>query len=77
MLLDLRAGPLVVEIPPGTLICAFFDLNHRWVADMGVPGPDAGKGGKYLLLPPGWEGEVPDGYYVSQATTYRLVGGVR
>jgi hypothetical protein len=29
------------------------------------------------LLPPGWEGEVPDGYYVSQATTYRLVGGVR
>jgi hypothetical protein len=44
---------------------------------MGVPGPDAGKGGKHLLLPPGWEGEVPDGYYVSQTTTYRLVGGVR
>ncbi|MGA9876621.1 MAG: DUF1254 domain-containing protein [Solirubrobacteraceae bacterium] len=77
MVLDLRDGPMVIEVPPGPLICAVFDLNQRWVADMGVPGPDAGEGGKHLLLPPGWKGEAPDGYYVWQATTNRLLGGVR
>ena len=50
--LDLRDGPMVIELPPGPLICAMIDLNQRWVADMGVPGPDAGEGGKHLLLPP-------------------------
>ena len=31
---------------------------------MGNAGPDQGKGGKYLLLPPGYTGEVPEGYFV-------------
>jgi hypothetical protein len=31
---------------------------------MGLTGPDRGKGGKYLVLPPGYEGDVPDGYYI-------------
>jgi hypothetical protein len=44
VLLDLSAGPFVVELPAGPLIGAALDLNQRWVADMGVPGPDAGKG---------------------------------
>jgi hypothetical protein len=39
ILLDLRDGPMVLEIPPGPLIGAALDLNQRWVADMGVPGP--------------------------------------
>lgn len=77
MLLDLHEGPLVVEIPPGPLICVFIDVNQRWVADMGVPGPDAGNGGRHLLLPPGWGGEVPVGYYVWRSTTFRVIGGVR
>jgi hypothetical protein len=34
MMLDLSAGPLVVEVPPGPFISAFFDLNHRWIADL-------------------------------------------
>ena len=42
-----------------------------------MPGPDAGEGGKHLLLPPGWEGEVPDGYYAARSTTYRVIGGIR
>ena len=70
-LLDLlRDGPTVVEIPagagPGTVNDAFF----RFVTDMGAPGPDRGKGGKYLLLPPGYEGEVPEGYFTSVCPTY-------
>jgi hypothetical protein len=30
--------------------------------DMGVPGPDAGKGGKHIILPHDWKGEIPAGY---------------
>jgi len=75
--LDLRDGPMVVELPPGPLICAVIDLNQRWVADMGLPGPDAGQGGKHLVVPPGWDGEAPDGYYLARSTTYRVIGGVR
>ena len=39
---------------------------------LGRPGPDKGKGGKYLVLPPGYEGEVPDGYFVVQSSTYNV-----
>jgi hypothetical protein len=35
--------------------------------DMGLPGPDAGKGGKHLILPPGYKGEVPAGYFAAEA----------
>jgi hypothetical protein len=70
--LDLHVGPLVVELPPGALICVVNDLNQQYVMDMGLPGPDAGKGGKHLILPPGYEGEVPAGYFTGNATTFRL-----
>ncbi|WP_025156320.1 DUF1254 domain-containing protein [Leifsonia aquatica] len=77
MLLDLSVGPLVVEVPQGPIIAAFLALDQRWVADMGLPGPDAGKGGSYLLLPPGHDGEVPEGYFVARSSTFHVVGGVR
>jgi hypothetical protein len=69
--LDLeKDGPTVVEIPagagPGTVNDAYF----RFVVDMGAPGPDRGKGGKYLILPPGYEGEVPDGYFTARSTSF-------
>ena len=38
--------------------------SEKVFGDVGLPGPDAGKGGKFLLLPPGYKGEVPEGYYV-------------
>ena len=37
------------------------DAYFRWVTDIGLTGPDKGKGGKYLFLPPGYKGAVPDG----------------
>jgi hypothetical protein len=77
VLLDLRDGPVVIELPPGPLIAVALDLNQRWLADMGVPGPDAGQGGKHLLLSPIWEGEVPKGYYAARSTTYRVIFGIR
>jgi hypothetical protein len=75
--LDLNADPLVIGVPPGPLMGAVIDLNQRWVADIGVPGPDAGQGGKHLLLPPDYEGETPGGYYTSRSTTYRVIGALR
>ncbi len=40
------------------------------VADVGITGPDEGKGGKYLILPPGYKGDVPEGYFVVRPSTY-------
>lgn len=67
-ILDLeRDGPTVVEIPPGCGPGTVNDAFFRFVTDMGIPGPDRGQGGKYLILPPAYEGEVPEGYYTSQS----------
>jgi len=71
--LDLSEGPMVVEIPPGPIMTVVNDLNQRYVMDMGLPGPDAGKGGKHIILPPGYKGEVPTGYYSGTATTNRVL----
>jgi hypothetical protein len=49
------------------------DLNQRWVIDMGLPGPDAGKGGKHAICGPGFTGSVPEGFYAGTATTNRVL----
>lgn len=68
---DLKAdGPTVVETPPNVLGMVD-DGWMRFITDLGNAGPDQGKGGKYLLLPPGYEGDVPDGYFVFECPTYR------
>ena len=77
VLLDLSQGPFVVEIPAGPLIVVAIDVNQRWVADMGLPGPDAGKGGKHVLLPPGYKGKLPDGYHAWHSSSNFLLVGVR
>ncbi|MBX3641789.1 MAG: DUF1254 domain-containing protein [Rubrivivax sp.] len=71
--LDLSKGPTVLQTPPkalGTLDDAWW----RWVIDFGVPGPDRGEGGKYLILPPGYDGPVPEGgFYVARARTNKVL----
>ena len=59
LLLDLAHRPAGRRAAAGPLIVCSMDINQRWVADMGLPGPDAGKGGKHLLLGPDYEGQVP------------------
>ena len=58
-LLDLSDGPVVIEAPPEFLGIAQ-DAWFQWVTDMGSPGPDRGLGGKYLIVPPGYDGQLPD-----------------
>jgi hypothetical protein len=67
--LDTRDGPLVLEIP-AEVLGPMDDGWFRWVTDVGITGPDRGKGGKYLLLPPGYTGAVPDGYFVARSRTF-------
>ncbi len=70
MCLDLKDGPTVVEVPPGVL-GPVDDAFFRWVADVGLTGPDKGAGGKYLFVPPGYAGNLPsEGYYVVKPPTY-------
>ena len=71
--LDLSKGPVVIETPP-TFLGAVQDAWFRWVIDLGVPGPDRGEGGKYLIVPPGYDGPLPEGgFFVSHARTNNIV----
>lgn len=68
--INVKNGPTVMVLPPGVL-GPVDDAMFTWVTDVGFTGPDKGKGGKYLFLPPRYEGEVPDGYFVSKTNTHR------
>ena len=66
-----KDGPTVIEVPPDVL-GMWDDMYMRWIGDIGPAGPDKGKGGMYLLLPPGYDGPVPDGYHVYRSKTYTV-----
>ncbi|HKE47443.1 MAG TPA: DUF1254 domain-containing protein [Rhodanobacteraceae bacterium] len=76
--IDLQeSGPIVVEIPPGLMAGMILDDWQRVLADLGVVGPDHGKGGKYLILPPGHDKVDAKGYFVVQSTSRDVLAGVR
>jgi hypothetical protein len=71
-----KDGPLVMEAPPMLqgILLDFWQRpipvdGGRFAGDVGLFGPDAGKGGKFLLLPPGYRGVVPEGYFVYRSGT--------
>ncbi|UCF41117.1 MAG: DUF1254 domain-containing protein, partial [Gemmatimonadota bacterium] len=69
MWMELGDEPMVLETPPNVL--GFVDdAWFQYVVDFGNAGPDRGQGGKFLILPPGYEGEVPAGYHVARTNTY-------
>ena len=67
--LDTKDGPLVIDAPPHVL-GMIDDFWMRYVTDVGNAGPDRGQGGKYLLLPPNYTGDVPEGYFVVRSSTF-------
>ena len=71
--INLSEGPMVLETPPmalGTIDDMWFRSGHR----LRFAGPDRGAGGKLLLLPPGYEGDLPDsGFHVGRARTSRVL----
>jgi len=77
-IVDLKsAGPMVVELPAGPFMGLFNDHNMRWGMDMGKIGPDKGRGGKHLILPPDYKGEVPSGYYAGRSKTWKVLVFIR
>ncbi len=82
--LNLRQdGPMVIEVPPGLQgilddffqrpICSVDKIDRRqWCGDVGLPGPDKGKGGKYLILPPDYQGAIPVSYLTYRSRTYNV-----
>jgi hypothetical protein len=64
-----KGGPTVVEIPRNVL-GGVNDRWQHWRIDLGNAGPDIGKGGKYFLLPPGYEGEIPGGYFINNVNLF-------
>jgi hypothetical protein len=70
---DLSSGPMVVDTPPKAL-ALFDDMWFQWIVDFGLPGPDRGEGGRYLLIPPGYDGSLPDsGFHVRHSRTTRAI----
>jgi hypothetical protein len=74
-----KDGPIVFEAPPQLqgILLDFWQRpipvdGGKFFGDVGLPGPDGGKGGKFLLLPTGYKGEVPEGYYVYRSGTYNV-----
>ena len=75
--LDLSKGPVVIEQPPDGL-GTINDMWFSWIIDVGRPGPDRGEGGKYLVVPPGYDGPLPDnGFFVAHSKTNRVLYAMR
>ena len=69
---DLEKGPVVLEASPG-LLGPLDDAYFRHLVDVGLTGPDQGKGGKYLLVGPGYKGKLPkEGYFIVKSPTYTV-----
>ena len=66
---ELGDEPMVLETPPNVL-GIIDDAFFLYVADFGNAGPDKGQGGKFLLVPPGFAGELPEGYHVARSNTH-------
>jgi hypothetical protein len=68
------AGPMVLEIPPadeGSITGTVMDVWQCALEDVGPAGVDKGAGGKYLIVPPGHEDELPRGYIPLPSDTYQ------
>ncbi|OCP01806.1 MULTISPECIES: DUF1254 domain-containing protein [unclassified Ensifer] len=70
---NLKDGPIVIEIPPAEGGSIAGNIVNAWqmpLEDAGPYGADEGKGGKYLLLPPDYMGEVPEGFFALRSDTF-------
>ncbi|UJP09088.1 DUF1254 domain-containing protein [Microbacterium sp. KUDC0406] len=71
---DTHDGPVVVEIPAEedgqALNGSICNLWQVPLEDVGHFGVDEGRGGRYLILPPDWDEDVPDGYIALPGETY-------
>ena len=75
--IDLSHGPMVIE-QPSDAVGTINDMWFSWIIDIGGPGPDRGLGGKYLIVPPGYDGPLPEGgYFVAHSKTDHVLYAAR
>ncbi|WEK49667.1 MAG: DUF1254 domain-containing protein [Candidatus Kaistia colombiensis] len=70
---NVKDGPIVIEVPPAIGGSIAGNIVNAWqmpLEDAGPEGADVGKGGKYLILPPDYQGPVPDGYFALPSDTF-------
>jgi len=71
--LSTKDGPVVIEVPAATDKVSYFgSILNAWqqpLEDIGPAGADKGKGGKYLILTPDFDGKIPEGYIVIKSDT--------
>jgi hypothetical protein len=72
-----KSGPMVFEVPKGLIAAMILDGWQRNISDAGIPGPDRGQGGKFLILGPGQEEPEAEGYIVVRSTTRKVLFGGR
>ena len=74
--LDLKDGPMVIEFPAASEKGKFFgsilDVWESPIEDFGPAGLDKGKGGKFLLTPPDYNGKVSVEYVEIPCPTYNV-----
>jgi hypothetical protein len=75
--IDVSKGPMAIEIPPGPYMGLVDDHNQGWVADLGLPGPNAGKGDKIAVIPPDYKVRTPSGYKPAHTDTYKQLIAIR
>jgi hypothetical protein len=72
-----KTGPLVIEVPAGAVAGMLNDFWQRPVTDLGLAGPDQGKGGKYLILGPGQTMPQTEGFIVVHSSTMNVLIALR
>ena len=75
--IDLYEGPMVIEQPSGA-VGTINDMWFTWIIDIGAPGPDRGEGGRYLIVPPGYDGPLPEGgFFIANSRTDHVLYAAR
>ena len=74
--IDLNDGPVVVEVPKASKDSHLYGvISDAWQrpledTDIGLLGWDKGEGAKYLILPPNYDGPIPEGYKLMPSRTF-------
>lgn len=77
VILDLSKGPFVIDMPKGPFLGLVDDHGQHWITDLGIPGPDKGQGGKYIILPPNYKDTLPAGFHIGKSSTLKAAFVVR
>jgi hypothetical protein len=72
-----KQGPMVIDVPEGMTAGGVLDIWQQPITDMGQTGPDKGKGGRYLILPPDAPDLGPTGYFVFRSPSNQVWFGTR